>query len=155
MKRTMIILLASMSVLVAGCQKKDQSVATDNEVKQEQIDTTEQGAQQEEYDLEFAEVTDIVGNEVSLKFGTPPEEEPVEEQTGGGDEAAINTQAHEISDLVSDLEYTGEQITVTIETGTEILSGGKASSLSSLKKGSVIALERDKDNNIKQLNIIM
>lgn len=151
----MTILLISMSVLLAGCNKNEESAVIDPEVKKEQASSTEQPPQQEEYDLEFAEVTDIVGNEVSLKFGTPPEEEPVEEQTGGGDEAAVNTEAQSISDLVSELEFTGEQLKVTIETGTEILSGGKASSLSSLKKGSVIALERDKDNHIIQINIIM
>ncbi|MDT1956931.1 hypothetical protein MX629_00665 [Carnobacterium divergens] len=155
MKKTMTILLISMSVLLAGCNKNEESAVIDPEVKKEQASSTEQPPQQEEYDLEFAEVTDIVGNEVSLKFGTPPEEEPVEEQTGGGDEAAVNTEAQSISDLVSELEFTGEQLKVTIETGTEILSGGKASSLSSLKKGSVIALERDKDNHIIQINIIM
>lgn len=113
-----------------------------------------------DYEFLFGKVTSIVGNEIELALAEMPEVEtpPVEEDTAGENDipegtvsAATGTIAVDPSSNAGEnMEFTGETLTITIPAGVQIYSMGQETTLSALKKGSLVSVMVD---NLEDLNI--
>lgn len=120
-----------------------------------------------ESDYLYGKITSITGNEIELSLVKMPEPEAPsqeEKKEEGNDDQAVAalpmTPALPAGEIVDDagenMEYTGETLTLTIPAGIKFYSMGNETTLSALKKGSLISVEVDsqEDRNIRSVTIL-
>lgn len=172
---TILTTLALMSTLAAcgGNNTQQLSGGTDNTqpTKQENgsiLNTGDSGDTEEivEYDYLYGKITKITGNEIELALAKMPEDDTIVDE-GAGTEAdyasggtaavtALPAQVIDPNEMEKSMEYTGETLTLTILTGVKFDSMGQESTLSALKKGSLVSITVDnlEDMNISSVSIL-
>ena len=112
----------------------------------------------ENYESLYGKVTSVVGNEIELALAELPDDnatdgdsDPVPVELPGG---IVVTQKEPIN--VESMEYTGESLTFTLPAGTQFYSDGQETTLSAIKKGSVVSVTVDnrEDMNIQSVEIL-
>lgn len=152
MKKKLMMLCLVPLLLMAGCQKNEKKVSD------KEISSNESISQEIDFTTEYGKVTEINGNEVSLKMGTLKEKDEEEKQSEPiGDEAGTMTEAGQASEgegLDSQLEYSDKKIDIIVKAGTKVLSMGENVGVKGMKKGSLVAIDKDKDGKILQLTLL-
>lgn len=141
--------------LMTGC--KNVTEKNNTEQSTEKIQSVEK---KDKTDLKFGKVTKIVGNELELKIGKNPiEEKEVSEEKSdsnnkGEVSAAKSGEAKSIEDLPKELDYTGEEMSLKVDAGVEVVDQGKEANLTAIKKGAIVAVEIDEKEKVKTIMII-
>lgn len=112
----------------------------------------------EAFEMLYGKVSSVVGNEIELALANPPGEDEAQDdgesvpvELPGG---ILVTQKEPIN--VESMEYTGESLTFTLPAGTKFYSDGQETTLSAVKKGSVVSVIVDnlEDMNIQSVEIL-
>ncbi|MBS6195560.1 MAG: hypothetical protein KH828_08275 [Clostridiales bacterium] len=154
MKKFLSLILATVCVCsFAACGAKEEKTE-----KQEEPETFEEV---------YGTITNIVGNEIEVSLVKMPDVEDAKEDTGkkeesaGGEtEAVMMAPANEGEAMSAgegqNMEYTGETITFSLPAGVKVYSMGQEATLSALKKGSLIAVAVDnqEDKNVQSVRIM-
>ncbi|MBE5107905.1 hypothetical protein IGI01_22425 [Bacillus thuringiensis] len=148
----------SLFFLITGCKNVTEKNNTEQSTnKMQSVEKEEQSAQT---DIKFGKVTKIVGNELELKIGKNPiEEEKVSEEKSDSNNkgevpAAKSSEAKSVEDLPKELEYTGEEMSLKVNAGVEVVDQGKKANLTAIKKGAIVVVEIDKKEKVKTIMII-
>lgn len=157
MKKHNLILIAlalALSFTACGVPNDGQSNSSAG-TEQSANSYSEQNTSQQDETLPevrmlYGKITSIVGNEIELSVAEIPESEnnetsepPTVPEDSFDAPAAMMTpamSADEVVDVGSNLEYTGETLNLTLSAGTKILQNGQETTLSALKKGSVLSV---------------
>lgn len=152
---TLIALALALSFTACGVPNDGQansSAGTEQSANSNsEQNTSQQGEALPEVRMLYGKITSIVGNEIELSVAEIPESEnnetseppAVPEDSFDAPAAMMTTpamSADEVVDAGSNLEYTGETLNLTLSAGTKILQNGQETTLSALKKGSVLSV---------------
>lgn len=179
MKKILVLLtILTLMTGLAGCGGKNTgqlSNGADNQKQSEQENKTssitgDSGGSGDDEEIEVSEflygkVTKITGNEIELAIAKMPEYDTPSGEDGGGDAGdapaaampAAPAEEGTPDDVVGEsVEYTGESLTLTIPTGVKFDSMGQESTMSALKKGSIVFITVDnlEDKNISAVSIL-
>lgn len=127
---------------------------------------TEQSSEGGDSTYLYGKITQITGNEIELAIALMPDDD-----TAGGDEGSKDaidipddaaaalmpaTEASLGDTFEESMEYTGETLTLTLPAGVEFLRMGEESTISELKKGSLVSITVDnmEDMNISSVSIM-
>lgn len=114
----------------------------------------------------YGKVTKITGNEIELALAVMPEDDAPSDEEDGKDTLDIPdgaaaglvpaTDAGSGATFEESMEYTGETLTLTIPAGTMIYSMGQESTITALKKGSLVSITIDnrENKNISSVSIL-
>lgn len=107
------------------------------------------------YEQEYAIVTEIVGNELTFKIGTPNEtsqpDKQEEQEPIPSNDSAMMGEAQEAEPLT--LTLTGEEEHVVIDAGIKIMAMGENGSLKDIKKGNIVQFERE-NNKVVRITVM-
>ena len=159
MKKIGVLLLAAvMSISVMACGK-DKVDEKNSETQAQAMENENEGVA-EGIDLTYGKVINIVGNELEIKIGTlpEPEENSEEEAPAMGGDAVAAAPAQEMAPEDYELNYTGETLKVTVDSGIKIMNMGQKCSLANIKEGNVIGLLLDdpkaENPNVEEIQIL-
>lgn len=162
----LVMILTITCSLTACGSKEDISKNTAVNGDGSQSDSVSEENEVMEYEELYGTITSVVGNEIELALVKMPEvEEPSEEEIEGADElpattdAVLMTPASESTASVDEgenVEYTGENLTITIPAGVTIYSMGQESTMSAVKKGSLVsvAVDNKEDMNVQSVRVL-
>lgn len=114
----------------------------------------------------YGKITSIVGNEIELALAEMPDTDtPATDGDDSGDTGEIPdgpiaaAPAQAVDPIVGggeNVEYTGETLTLTLPAGVKFYSMGQETTLSALKKGSLVSVVVDnlEDMNIQVIDIM-
>lgn len=121
-------------------------------------------------DYFYGKITSIVGNEIELALAEMPEsgaamiggvkdEEAIFEGNGSGSVSSSAADAGitgSMGDVGENMEFTGENVTLTLPAGVKLYSMGKEIALSALEKGSIISVSVDnlEDKNVLSVDVM-
>ncbi|MBO0475484.1 hypothetical protein DOK76_00295 [Vagococcus sp. DIV0080] len=151
MNKKLIVVGLSSLMIMTGCQTKNK------EVKEQETKQSTEELVYEDIQTEYGKVLDVNGNEVSLKMGTLKEEEQQKESDTGGMDAGVMTEAATAAEgagLESQLEYSDKTTEIKIDAGLEISSQGKDVGINGIKKGSLVAIDKDKKGKILKITLL-
>lgn len=171
---TFLTTLSLMAALAAcGGNVQQMSDGADHTQQQKQNDGNASGMDGSgdsqaigEFDYLYGKITKITGNEIEVAIVKMQEEELPEGGEGGSqaadipDGAAVALSPAQVIDpnamADENVEYTGETFTLTIPAGVKIDNLGQESTISALKKGSLvlIAVDNAEDLNISSVSIL-
>ncbi len=157
MKKTVYLigLMSTLMLIATGCSKENQPKKQDETKVTTEVVTQDTKEEQPELtELKFGKVTKIIGNEIEIRVGKDPLEEEQttkeEEKTTDGEvKAAASTEAKSIADIPKELDYTGEEMSLKIDSGAEIIVKGQSGNVSDLKKGDVVMIEMTEKKVVK------
>lgn len=114
----------------------------------------------------YGKVTKITGNEIELALAVMPEDDAASGEEDDKDTVDISggaavavapaTDIGSGATFEESMEYTGETLTLTIPAGTMIYSMGQESTITALKKGSLVSITIDnrENKNISSVSIL-
>ena len=158
--KTLMPLLLSLAMLftLTACGSQGGADQEQNLNSPDVLDGDVSNDEDENYESLYGKVTSVVGNEIELALAELPDDnatdgdsDPVPVELPGG---IVVTQKEPIN--VESMEYTGESLTFTLPAGTQFYSDGQETTLSAIKKGSVVSVTVDnrEDMNIQSVEIL-
>lgn len=114
----------------------------------------------------YGKITSITGNEIELALAEMPDMDVPAAKEGSGSDAgdipdgAIGGPAQPLDSMDEgggNMEYTGETLNIMLPVGVKFYSMGQETTLSALKKGSLVSIVVDnlEDMNIQVVDIMM
>lgn len=166
MKKLLVFLTTlTLTVTLAACGGNNTQQSDPDKNSASSMDDTSNTETVADSEYLYGKVTKITGNEIELALAVMPEDDAANSKEDNKDTIDIPdgaiaavpvTEASSGTTFEESIEYTGETLTLTIPAGALIYNMGQESTISTLKKGSLISITVDnmEDKNISSVSIL-